>query len=165
MTVLSNITLNGYNRKLITPWHEQTKAFGMTFGCGPAGYDIRIEGDHSLGPGGFLLAAAKEHFQIPNDIIAFVHDKSTWCRRGIAVQNTVLEPGWKGHLTLEITNHMPQQSFGRDLDNTIHFKDGMPIAQVVFHRLDIATSIPYRGKYQNAGAGPQEAIFEPNEKA
>jgi dCTP deaminase len=28
--------------------------------------------------------------------MGIVHDKSTWARRGLVVQNTVIEPGWHG---------------------------------------------------------------------
>ena len=34
--------------------------------------------------------------------MGIVHDKSTWARRGLVVQNTVIEPGWHGYLTIEV---------------------------------------------------------------
>lgn len=88
---------------------------------------------------------------MPNDVLAKVSDKSTWARRGIAVQNTVIEPGWRGFLTLEITNHGKQ---------IIDIAAGMPIAQIIFHRLEAPAENPYSGKYQNQAAGPQPARFE-----
>jgi dCTP deaminase len=40
--------------------------------------------------------------------MGIVHDKSTWARRGLVVQNTVIEPGWHGYqTTIELTNHGP----------------------------------------------------------
>jgi len=42
----------------------------------------------------------------------------------------------------------------------VHFRSGMPIAQIIFHRLDCATELPYSGKYQGQVAGPQPAILE-----
>jgi dCTP deaminase len=85
---------------------------------------------------------------MPDDILGVVHDKSSWARRGLTVQNTLIEPGWRGFLTLEITNHSHE---------SIVLKRGMAIAQVVFHRLDEAAERPYSGKYQGQGPGPQEA--------
>ena len=85
---------------------------------------------------------------MPADVIAFVHDKSTWARRGLAAQNTVIEPGWSGFLTLELTNH------GHE---TLSLRAGMPIAQVVFHRLMEPTDAPYSGRYQDQAEGPQPA--------
>lgn len=138
---------------------------GMSYGLTAAGYDIRIGqlqqerhesskrllyGDTLL-PGGFVLAASWEWFRIPTDIQAIVHDKSSWARQGLALQNTVLEPGWFGHITLEISNH------GHD---AIKLEPGMPIAQVIFHQLDQPTLRPYAGKYQNQGAAPVEALYE-----
>jgi hypothetical protein len=81
-------------------------------------------------------------------VVGVVHDKSSLARRGIAVQNTVLEPGWRGFLTLEITNHGPEP---------IMLKSGCAVAQVVFTFLDEPTERPYRGKYQDQEAGPQAA--------
>jgi dCTP deaminase len=88
---------------------------------------------------------------MPPDVIGFVHDKSSWARKGLAVQNTVIEPGWRGYLTLELTNH------GRD---ALEITEGDPIAQIVFHYLDALTEQPYVGKYQDQGYGPQRAIEE-----
>ena len=82
-------------RKLrpLDPFVERKVAFGTTYGLGPAGYDVRIAETIWLWPGRFLLASTMEHFDMPNDVMAIVHDKSTWARRGVAVQNTVIEVG------------------------------------------------------------------------
>jgi dCTP deaminase len=128
---------------------------GMTFGLGPCGYDIRIREKVRVYPGDFICASSIEEFTMPNNIMGVVHDKSTWARMGLAVQNTVLEPGWKGFLTLELTNHHKT--------GAIRIEAGMPIAQVVFYWLDAPTDTPYKGKYQNQPEGPQEAILEPDE--
>jgi len=132
----------------------------FTHGCGPAGYDLRLddvkgafrpgEGSWMLKPGEFVLASAMEHFDMPDDLLGVVHDKSSWARRGLTVQNTVIEPGWKGFLTLELKNNS---------DEAIMLYEGVGICQVVFHVLDEATYHPYPddAKYQNQARGPQEA--------
>ncbi len=139
---------------MITPFFERSPSAGMTFGLSPAGYDVRIAEDVDLFVGnsgsGFALASTMEHFVMPDDVIAFVKDKSTWARRGLAVQNTVIEPGWRGYLTLELTNHGPK---------LIQVKKGSPIAQIVFERLEDPTEQPYEGRYQDQAAGPQDAKF------
>lgn len=132
---------------------------GRSFGLSSAGYDIRIAEEIYLKPGEFRLASSMEEFQMPNDLIAFVHDKSSWARQGLAVQNTVIEPGWCGFLTLELTNHLKQEAWGSP-SNTLTLKPGDPIAQIIFHYLDQATEKPYNGKYQNQESGPQQARFE-----
>jgi dCTP deaminase len=139
---------------LVTPCRERfTDAVSLaTGGLGPAGYDITLAADVVLNPanmvGSFQLASAQEYFRMPPDIIAYVKDKSSWARRGVAVQNTVIEPGWSGYLTLELTNHSP---------GLVRLYAGTPIAQVVWHRLDMPTDSPYTGKYQYQSAGPQAA--------
>lgn len=123
----------------------------MTYGVGPAGYDVRIRENLVLKPGAFALASTIERFTMHADVMGFVHDKSTWARRGLAVQNTVIEPGWQGWLTLELTNHGYEP---------IHIVGGSPIAQVIFHLLPEPTDMPYKGKYQNQAPGAQPAILE-----
>ena len=149
MSVLSAQTI----RKLclITPFHERTVENGMTFGLGPAGYDIRIRERRYLESQCSVLASSVEHFAMPNDVIGFVTDKSSWARRGVAMQNTIIEPGWRGFLTLEISNHSADHIF---------VKPGSPIAQIIFLRLDEPTEAPYAGKYQDQVSGPIPAIFE-----
>lgn len=135
----------------IEPFHERTVHNGMTFGLSAAGYDVRIRETVHLGPGEFALASTIEKFDMPPDLLAVVHDKSSWARRGIAVQNTVLEPGWRGYLTLELTNHNHEE--------LVTIEAGSPIAQVIFHRLEAPTEQPYQGRYQDQEAGPQPARY------
>lgn len=140
---------------------------GTSFGLGEAGYDIRIKqeiwfytedgqkyvdvGDgetHCVTTDGrFALASAIEEFEMPDDLVGIVHDKSTWARRGLSVFNTVVEPGWKGFLTLELVYHG---------EGDLVIPAGSGIAQVIFHR----TSQParYKGKYQGQADEPVEAI-------
>lgn len=137
---------------LVTPFSEQTAFEGMTFGLSPAGYDVRIDQDVTISPtsyrGSFCLASTIERFQMPNNLLGKVCDKSSWARRGLVVQNTVIEPGWYGFLTLELSN------IG---DEVISITRGTPIAQVIFHELREPTEQPYSGRYQNQDPGPQQA--------
>lgn len=139
---------------------EETKlvAHGTSYGLSEAGYDIRIAEevlfhrgsfvrvDVTVSNGNFALASAMEKFQMPPDLVGIVHDKSTWARRGLSVLNTVIEPGWKGFLTLELVYHGTEE---------LLIPAGSGIAQVIFH--EIAVPAQYEGKYQNQEEGPQEA--------
>ena len=162
MTVLCYQTLR--RLQIVEPFEERTRAFGLTYGLGPCGIDIRIADSILLPPGGFALVSSFERFNMPADVMAVVHDKSTWARTGLLVQNTVIEPGWKGYLMLELTNHL-RPSWWRSLFNRrsnynyIRLQHGMPIAQIVFHRLDEPTHLPYAGKYQDQRRGTP-AILE-----
>jgi dCTP deaminase len=138
---------------LLSPFYERTEKDGTTFGLSPAGYDVRVEfrtGDRCImSKGSFLLASTMEKFHIPNDVMGIVHDKSSWARLGLTVQNTVIEPGWFGYLTLELINHGPKK---------ITIMAGCGIAQIVFHKLDKRTIHPYAGKYQGQSRGPHGRI-------
>lgn len=135
-------------RRLISPAFERSASCGMTFGVGPAGYDVRIDKTVILRPGDFALAATLERFDMDDDVLGVVHDKSTWARRGLALQNTVIEPGWRGFLTIELSNHG---------ESTLSIEAGCPIAQIIFHVLDHPTSRPYAGRYQDQPPGAQPA--------
>lgn len=139
---------------------------GVSYGLGEAGYDIRIKQDitfyrlfglipmvkvvdgnqvsHHFGK--FTLASAIEKFNMSPSCVAIVHDKSTWARRALSVFNTVIEPGWKGYLTLELVYH------GR---KKLHIPAGSGIAQVLFHRVQEPAN--YNGKYQNQENKPVAA--------
>lgn len=133
------------------------KAHGVSYGLSEAGYDIRIKQDILFEWGGihvdrkrmlgnFTLASAIEEFDMPDDLVGIVHDKSTWARRGLSVFNTVIEPGWRGFLTLELVYHG---------NGTLHIPAGAGIAQVIFHKT--AWKASYDGKYQNQPDQPVEA--------
>jgi dCTP deaminase len=137
--------------KPIKPFNERTVRSGMSFGLSHAGYDVRIAETMWLMPGMFSLASTVEEFAMPTDLVAFVHDKSSWARRGLSLFNTVIEPGWHGYLTLEMVNNST---------DPIRLSSGDPIAQIIFMRMEEPAEKPYSGKYQNQAAGPQGARDE-----
>lgn len=138
--------------KMIEPFHSRTVFMGMSYGLSSAGYDVRIAQAIRIEPNGFVLASTIERFDLPHDILGRVCDKSSLARQGLCVQNTILEPGWCGHITLELTNHSI---------NPIDTIRGMPIAQVLFELLDEPTVSPYNGKYQDQPDYPVTAKSEP----
>jgi dCTP deaminase len=139
-------------RPMVHPFSERAVSHGLSYGLGPAGYDVRIRERVILhGRGGFALASTIEEFAIPADIMPRVMDKSTWARRGLQAFNTTMEPGWCGFLTLELVNHSV---------DAILIEAGSPIVQIVFQKLDRPTELPYDGKYQHQPAEAVSAIME-----
>jgi len=127
---------------------EKVRGPLTSHGLSEAGYDIRIKQDVWLHPfRRFKLASAIEEFDMPTDLVGIVHDKSTWALKGLSVFNTVIEPGWRGWLTLELVYHGWRP---------LHVPAGSGIAQVLFHRTVAPAS--YDGKYQNQADKPVEAI-------
>lgn len=138
--------------KPISPFVERSVHEGMSYGLSSAGYDVRVAESFWLHPERrFCLASTMERFQMPSSLVGMVHDKSSWARRGLSLFNTVIEPGWHGYLTLELTYHG---------DEYLRITAGMPIAQIVFMQLVEPTESPYTGKYQNQKQGAQPWISE-----
>lgn len=95
------------------------------------------------------LAHTVEDFHIPDNVVGYVCDKSTYARVFVTAFNTLFDPGFKGNATLELVNLS---------DNVVDIKAGDPICQFTFHWLDEATELPYVGKYQHqtkAAHGPR----------
>jgi dCTP deaminase len=113
---------------------------GKTFGLSAASYDLRLAKEVTLFAKGFVLASVMEYITMPDNLAATIRDKSGWARAGLAVQNTHVNPGWRGYLTLELNSHV---------DNWLIIPAGEPIAQIVFEILDAPTEQPYRGRYQD----------------
>ena len=144
--------------------HVKVQEHGVSYGLGEAGYDIRIKQEIkfrplTLGPqievdgeiefGRFCIASAMEEFQMPADLVGIVHDKSTWARQGLSVFNTVIEPGFKGGLTLELVFHGNKE---------LTIPAGAGIAQVIFTSL--AHDACYEGKYNGQSTDPTPSIFD-----
>ncbi len=71
----------------------------------------------------YALGVSMERFNLPSNITGICLGKSTYARCGVIVNITPLEAGWKGYLTIEISN-------SSDSDVRIYANEG--IAQVLF---------------------------------
>jgi len=93
-------------------------------------------------PHSFVLARTIEYLRIPRDVTGLMTTKSTYARCGIVSPPTVLEAGWEGQVTIEISNTTP-------LPARIYANEG--IAQVLFFKSDEPCRVSYadrKGKYQ-----------------
>ncbi len=163
--------VNGHNLLTAAPikdmLNHKATAHGTSYGLSELGYDIRIkqkilfqptqyirqivtitdeDGVPDLRDGRFVLASAIEQFDMPDYLGALVKDKSSWARKGLSVFNTVIEPGWKGFLTLELVYHGNAE---------LLIPAGSGIAQVLFSPCQVPAR--YEGKYQNQEDRPVEA--------
>ena len=92
-------------------------------------------------PNSFALARTVERFRVPEDVLVICLGKSTYARCGLIVNVTPLEPGWEGHVTLEISNTTP-------LPARVYANEG--IAQFLFFRGSGPCEVSYAaraGKY------------------
>jgi dCTP deaminase len=159
--------------KMIEPFEEKQVRKGVvSYGLSSYGYDIRVAREFKIftninntvidpknfdpqsfvtvesdicivPPNSFALARTMEYFRIPNNVITICLGKSTYARCGIIINVTPFEPGWEGHVTLEISNTTP-------LPAKIYANEG--IAQVLFFEGDEPCEVTYKdksGKYMN----------------
>ncbi len=92
-------------------------------------------------PNSFALARSVEYFRMPRNVMGLCLGKSTYARAGIVTNFTPFEPGWEGHVTIEISNTTP-------LPAKIYANEG--IAQVLFFEGE-QPEVSYadrQGKYQ-----------------
>lgn len=92
-------------------------------------------------PNSFVLTRTVEYFKIPEDVLVVCLGKSTYARCGLIVNVTPLEPGWEGHVTLEISNTTP-------LPAKVYANEG--VAQFLFFKGSAPCEVSYSsrsGKY------------------
>jgi dCTP deaminase len=89
-----------------------------------------------LHPGEFVLGQTLEWVELPNDLVARLEGKSSLGRLGLLIHSTAgyVDPGWKGNLTLELSNVA-------NLPIALYF--GMKIGQISFFRMTSPVDRPY----------------------
>ena len=158
--------------RMLDPFEERLKRDGcISYGLSSMGYDIRVTDEYKIftnlkqavvdpkqfntdsfidfkgetciiPPNSFALARSVEYFRMPRSVLGLCLGKSSYARCGIVVNITPLEPGWEGHLTIEISNTTP-------LPARIYSFEG--IAQVLFFEAGSLPDVSYadrKGKYQ-----------------
>lgn len=99
---------------------------------------VKIEkgGGFVLHPAKFVLASTLERVVLADDIVARLEGKSSLGRLGLLIHSTAgfVDPGWRGHLTLELSNvsELP-----------IIIEPGLKIAQISFMSLTTPADRPY----------------------
>ena len=174
--------------EMITPFCEENLGVGVvSYGLSSYGYDIRVADEFKIftnvggtvvdpknfdeknivdfkgdvcivPPNSFALARTIEYFKMPRDVLAICLGKSTYARCGIIVNVTPFEPGFEGHITIEISNTTP-------LPAKIYANEG--IAQVLFLQGDEICEVSYadkKGKYQRQKGITLPRILEGDKK-
>ena len=121
---------------------------------------VEIEDDTPfiLHPGEFVLASTLEFIELPDDLVARLEGKSSLGRIGLLIHSTAgyVDPGWKGHLTLELSNVA-------NLPVTLYY--GMKIGQLSYLRLSTAAENLYGSealgsKYQGQTRPTASRIYQ-----
>jgi dCTP deaminase len=99
---------------------------------------VEIEGDQPfvLHPGEFVLGSTLERVALPDDLVARLDGKSSLGRLGLLIHSTAgyVDPGWDGHLTLELSNVA-------NLPITLYY--GMRIGQISFEQMSSPVEVAY----------------------
>lgn len=97
----------------------------------------------------YALGVAVEKITMPSDVIAIAVGKSTYARCGVILGITPSEPGWSGHLTIELSN-------SSSADVRVYANEG--IAQLLFFKGEQCetTYSDRAGKYQDQ---PEQVVF------
>ena len=159
------------SNRMIEPFVENQRRDGcISYGLSSYGYDARVADEFKIftnvdsaivdpknfdsnsfvdrktdvciiPPNSFALARTVEYFRVPRDVLVICLGKSTYARCGIIVNVTPLEPGWEGHVTLEISNTTP-------LPAKVYANEG--VAQFLFFKGSAPCEVSYAdrsGKY------------------
>jgi dCTP deaminase len=110
-----------------------------------------------LHPGEFVLGQTLEWVELPDDLVARLEGKSSLGRLGLLIHSTAgyVDPGWKGNLTLELSNVA-------NLPIALYF--GMKIGQISFLTMSTPVARPYGSeglgsKYQGQSEPTASAFF------
>jgi deoxycytidine triphosphate deaminase len=100
---------------------------------------IEENGIHfKLEPDKYYLCLTTESVNMPEDLIAFILQRSTLFRCGVSLRTAVVDPGYRGALTIGIKNEGHME---------FKLKRGARIAQIVFSEVK-GNAEKYNGKYQ-----------------
>jgi dCTP deaminase len=117
---------------VITPYHHECQQ--------PASYDLRAALDVTLYRGTFTLVPTIEWVELPTDLGGTLMCRSSFGRRGVLLGAGYVDPGFRGQLTLCLTN------MGND-DIAVRKNDR--IVQMILHEVREGVHA-YSGRYQDS---------------
>jgi dCTP deaminase len=118
---------------------------------------IEVDEPFILHPSEFVLGQTLEWVELPDDLVARLEGKSSLGRLGLLIHSTAgyVDPGWKGNLTLELSNvaNLP-----------IALYKGMRIGQISFLKMSSAVERPYGSrelgsKYQGQSSPTESQVY------
>ena len=106
----------------------------------PASYDLRVAEDIHLPKSHCTLVPTLEWVELPKDLAGTLRCRSSFGRRGILLGAGFVDPGFRGQLTLCLTN------FGSD---DILIRENERVVQMIFHEVR-ESNRSYSGRYQDS---------------
>ncbi|HWS22666.1 MAG TPA: dCTP deaminase [Methanoregula sp.] len=122
----------GQGNLVITPYSGECQQ--------PASYDLRSAGDSLLPKGTCTLVPTLEWVELPMDLAGTLRCRSSFGRRGVLLGAGFVDPGFRGQLTLCLTN------LGSD---DIIVKKNDRVVQMILHEVREGSQ-GYSGRYQDS---------------
>jgi dCTP deaminase len=117
---------------VITPYSRECQQ--------PASYDLRAASEMFLAKGTCTLVPTLEWIELPMDIAGTLRCRSSFGRRGVLLGAGFVDPGFRGQLTLCLTN------LGSD-DLIVQKNDRL--VQMILHEVREGNQL-YSGRYQDS---------------
>jgi len=111
------------------------------FRLSPAGVDLRVDRNLRLKPKQHSLVASIERVELSNHIVGFLHLRSSLAREGLFASLALVDPGFRGQLTVSLYNSG---------DSAVNLAKGERFIQLSLLRLGKPTINKYAGRYQNS---------------
>ena len=123
----------GEKRLVIEPFEETS--------LNPAGYDLRLAASAVLEPSEHRLVATMERVELGNDFVGVLHLRSSLAREGVLGSLALVDPGFRGQLTISLFNS------GR---RAVQLRAGERFVQLTLLRLGRQAAASYEGRYQDS---------------
>jgi len=106
-----------------------------------AGYDLRADADAQIQAGQAKLVATLERVELGVDLAGTLHTRSSLARAGLLAGLALVDPGFRGQLTILLHNTSAEN---------FELRRGERFLQLALHLLSTKTLRPYRGRYQDS---------------
>jgi dCTP deaminase len=107
----------------------------------PAGIDLRTDRSLVLKPGKQTLVATVERVELSEHFLGMLHIRSSLAREGIVASLALVDPGFRGQLTVSLYNAG---------DRLVSLRKGERFIQLSLLRLGMPATHVYVGKYQDS---------------
>ena len=136
MTLLSDVDIEKCirERTLVLEPYESACLNG-------GGYDLRIDADTVIPSGQGRLVATLERVEMGDELAGTLHIRSSLARAGLIASLALVDPGFRGQLTVLLYNSSAKK---------FTMKRGDRFLQLALHLLSTKTRRPYHGRYQDS---------------
>jgi len=107
----------------------------------PAGIDLQVDRGVLLNPRRQKLVATMERVELSENLMGILHIRSSLAREGILASLALVDPGFKGQLTVSLYNAG---------DRWVRLRKGERFIQLSLFRLGTPALHTYSGNYQNS---------------